>query len=69
MEVGKVIKRGEDFFFSFFAFHFSKRQKFVLGLPKWEVFYREKNINAGKKSGKITLRPQKNMPVMSLLII
>ena len=44
MEVGKVIKRGEDlFFFFFFAFHFWKRQKFVLGLPKWEFTGKKMN--------------------------
>ena len=33
--------RGDSFFF-FLAFHFSKQRKFVLGLPKWNIFYREK---------------------------
>ena len=53
MEGRKVIKWGEDlflFFFKFiylflnffFTFHFSKPVKFVLGLPKWKIFYREK---------------------------
>ena len=65
MEVGKVLKRGEDFFFYFlffiffylfiylfffFAFHFWKRRKFVLGLPKWE-----KAFHVWKKSEKMTL--------------
>ena len=66
MEVGKVIKRGEDpffFFFFFFAFHFWKRRNFVLGPPKWEFSTRKKHFMPGKKSGKITLPPQKNMPV------
>ena len=38
MEVGKVIK-GPFFFF----FYFWKRCKFVLGLPKLGIFYREKS--------------------------
>ena len=64
MEVGKVIKRGEDFFF--FAFHFWKRRKFVLGLPKREFSTGKNHFTSGKKSGKMTLPPQKNMPVTPL---
>ena len=51
MEVGKVVvKRGEDFFFFFFwfAFHFWKRRKFVLGVPKWEFSTGKKNYTSGK---------------------
>ena len=48
------------FFFFFFAFHFSKRLKFVLGVPKWKFSTR-------KKSGKMTLAPHKNFPVTPLL--
>ena len=55
------------FFFFFFAFHFWKRQKFVLGLPKSEFSTGKKHFTSGKKSGKITLPPQKNMPVTPLL--
>ena len=36
-------KRWVPFFFFFFAFHFSKRLKFVLGLPKWEFPTRKKD--------------------------
>ena len=66
-----VRKRGEDFFFFFFflflfAFHFWKRRKFVLGLPKWEFSTGKKHFTPGKKSGKMTLPPQKNMPVTPL---
>ena len=64
MEVGKVIKRGEDLFFCFcfcflflffvlfcfFAFHFWKRQKLVLGLLKWEFSTGKKAFHAGKKN-------------------
>ena len=32
-----------------------------------EVFYWEKAFHAGKKSGKMTLLPQKNFPVTPLL--
>ena len=55
------------FFFFFFAFHFWKWQKFVLGLPKWEFSAGKKHFTPGKKSGKMTLPPQKNMPVTPLL--
>ena len=48
------------FFFFFFAFHFSKWLKFVLGLPKWKFATGKKHFTPGKKkSGKITLPPQK----------
>ena len=59
IEVGKVIKRGEDLFFFFFffffssssssSFHFWKRRKFVLGLPKWEFSTGKKTFHAWKK--------------------
>ena len=69
LEVGKVTNEERTFFF--LAFHFSKRLKFVLGLPKrtkMEIFYREKAFHAGKKSGKMTLPPQKNFPVSPLAV-
>ena len=56
--------RWEPFFLFFFAFHFSKPLKFVLGLPKWEFFYREKVFHAGKKNQEKWLPPQKNIPLM-----
>ena len=52
MEVGKVVKRGEDL---------------VLGVPKWEFSTGKKHFTPGKKSGKMTLPPQKNIPVTPLL--
>ena len=56
------------FFFFFFAFHFSKPLKFVLGLPKWK-FSTGKCISRWEKwSGKMTLPPQKNFPVMPLIV-
>ena len=58
MEGGKIAKGVEDLFF--FAFHFSKRQKFVLGVPKWKFSTGEKNKE------KITLPPQKKFPVTPL---
>ena len=54
MEGGKLLKSVEDLFF-FFFFHFWKRQKFVLGLPKWEFSTGKKHFMPGKKSGKMTL--------------
>ena len=43
---------------TFFAFHFSKPLKFVLGLPKGEFFTRDKHFTTGKNSGKVTLPPK-----------
>ena len=65
-----VFSLGFFFFFfpsSFFAFHFSKPLKFVLGLPKWKFSTGEKHFTLGKKSGKMTLPPLKNIPLMPLL--
>ena len=52
----------------FLLFTFSKPLKFVLGLPKikMEIFYWEKAFHVGKKSGKMTLPPLKNIPLMLL---
>ena len=52
--------------FFFFAFHFSKRRKFVLGVPKWKFSTGKKHFTPGKKSGKMTLPLQKNFPVTPL---
>ena len=44
--------------------HFSKRLKFVLGLPKCTkigIFYQENAFHAGKKIGKNDFAPLKNM--------
>ena len=54
------------FFFFFFAFYFSKPLKFVLGLPKWKFSTGKKHFTPGKKSEKMTLPPQKNLPVTPL---
>ena len=56
------MKLGEDLFFCFcfvvvvvvvvfffFAFHFSKRLRFVLGVPKWKFSTRKKTLHARKK--------------------
>ena len=63
MELGKVIKRGEDlfsffffFFFFFCASHSWKRRKFVL-------VHQNRNFLPKKKIKKMTLPPQKNLPV------
>ena len=66
LEVGKVIKSEEDLFF---AFHFWKRRKIILGLPKWEFSTGKKHFTPGKKTGKMTLPSQKNMPVTPLLAV
>ena len=51
------------FFLFFFASHFSKPLKLVLGLQKWKFSTRKKHFMPGIKSGKMTLPPQKNFPV------
>ena len=70
----KKTTKGPFFFFFlvclfFFAFHFSKRLKFVLGPPKWKFSTGKKHFMPGKKSGKMTLPPRKNMPVTPLSTI
>ena len=52
-----------------FAFHFSKPLKFVLGLPKWECSAGKKHFTLGKKSGKITLPPLKNIPLTPIVAL
>ena len=55
--------------FCFFAFYLTKQLKFVL-VYQSRIFYREKAFHAGKKkSGKMTLPPQKYIPVTPLLMI
>ena len=52
-------------FFSFFlCFSLFKSTKICFGSTTF--FYREKAFHAGKKSGKMTLAPQKNFPVTPL---
>ena len=56
------MRRGPFFFFFFFfffsfAFHFSKRRKFVLGLPKWNFSTGKKAFHAGKKIRKNDFAP------------
>ena len=68
MEGGKL-QNGERTFFLFFAFHFSKPLKFVLGLTKWEFSTGKKHFTTGKKSGKMTLPPLKNIPLTPLLLL
>ena len=47
MEVGKVIKRGEDLFF--FSFSLLKTTEICFGSTKMEIFYRGKTFHAGQK--------------------
>ena len=37
-----------------------------MGVPKWKFSTGKKHFKPGKKSGKMTLAPQKNFPVMPL---
>ena len=47
------------FCFLFFCFFvFSKRRKFVLGVPKWKFSTGKKDFTPGKKSGKITCQEE-----------
>ena len=70
MEVGKVVKRDEDLFFFFFFLLFTfendgnlfwvyQNGNFLPG--------KKKHFTPGKKSGKMTLPPQKNMSVTPLI--
>ena len=63
MEGGRLQNEG-----LFFAFHFSKPLKIVSGPPKWEFSTGKKCFTSGKKSGKTTLPPLKNIPLMPLLV-
>ena len=51
IEVGKVVKRGEDFLFVclFFCFSLLKTTEICFGSTKMGIFYREKAFYAGKK--------------------
>ena len=54
----KLQKIGEDlFFFFFFSFHFSKRLKLVLGVPKREFSTGKKHFTPGKKIRKNNFAP------------
>ena len=67
MEGGKVTKWGEDLVCFLFFFHFSKPLKFVLGLPNGNFLPGNSISHQEKKSGKMTLPPLKNIPLMPLL--
>ena len=54
MESERFEQNEERTFFFSFPFHFSKQQKFSLGLPKWKFSTWKKHFTAGKKSGKMT---------------
>ena len=59
------MRRGPFFFFCFSLFKMTENS---FGSTKMEIFHREKVFYEGeKKSGKMTLPPQKNVPVMPLL--
>ena len=49
-----------------FCFSLLKTTKISFGSPKWELSTGKKNFMSGKKSGKMILPPQKNMPVTPL---
>ena len=66
IEGGKSSKMRRGLFFFFSLFTFSKRQKFVLGLPKWKFSIGKKHFTPRKISGKMTLPPQKKFPVTPL---
>ena len=68
MEVGKVIKSGEDLFFFFFLFTFENYRNLFWIYQNGNFLPGKKHFTPGKKSGKMTLPPQKNMPVTPLLL-
>ena len=49
---GREKLKNEERTFFFLAFHFSKQQKFVLGLPKWKFSTRKKHFTPKKKKKK-----------------
>ena len=57
LEVGKVIKRGEDLFFFFPCFWLLKTTEICFGSTKIGIFYREKSISRQKKIGKNYFAP------------
>ena len=58
LEVGKVIKRGEDHFFFFFpCFSLLKTTEICFGSTKIGIFYREKSISRQKKNREKLLCP------------
>ena len=64
IEVEKVIKRGEDLFFFFFLLFTFENDGNLFWIYQNGNFLPGKYISRrGKKSGKMTLPPQKNMPV------
>ena len=73
MEVGKVIKRGEDlffflfFFFFAFCFSFLKMTEICFGSTKMGISTGKMHFTPGKKSEKMNLPPQKNIPVTPLI--
>ena len=56
------------FFFFFFAFHSLRPLKFVWGLQKWKILLGKNIFYTGKKLGKVTLSPLKNIPLTPLHI-
>ena len=59
MEVGKVIKRGEDLLdlFCVFCFSLLKTMEICFGSTKMGIFYREKAFHVGKKIRKNDFAP------------
>ena len=65
MEVGKVIKRGEDLFSLLFTFENNGNLFWVY--QNGNLLPGKKTFHTRKKSGNMTLPPQKNMPVRGIL--
>ena len=57
MEVGKVIKSVQDFFFFFFLLFTFENDGICFGSTKMGIFYREKTFHAGKKIRKNDFAP------------
>ena len=68
MEVGKVIKRGEDlFFFFFFLLSLLKTTEICFGSTKMGIFYWEKAFHAGKKIRKNYFAPSEKYACYALV--
>ena len=68
MERGKVRKMMRGLFFFFFFCFSLENLKFVLGLPKWGIFYRKKAFQHGKKSQENDFAPSEKYSSYALVV-
>ena len=71
-KVEKIQNEERSFFFFFFFFFclslFKNTKIICFGSTKWKFSTRKKHFTPGKKSGKVTLPPQKNFAVTPLCV-